>query len=114
MRPTDASGFYVPLSVLQDHGPVPNHRPWDLNAADPFVEVLCGNEPAKLIEADHRRYYRCANGRVPIGYRNISAGRHAKDNYTLRVCASRKFLYPHMEKEGREKFKDAFRVCGIA
>jgi hypothetical protein len=112
-RATDARGFFVPQAVLSDDCVVANHRPRDLNVEDPFVEVRCGDQPATLEEHNGAEIYSCANGRVPIGYRDVPAGLAAGHAYTERLCQSRRWLYARMTPRARRAFVRAFEVCGI-
>jgi len=112
-RETDASGFYVPLSVLHREVAVAATRPLDLNASDPYVDVRCGVDPARLVRDGDWIWYRCADGSVPIGRRDVRAALAAGDDYTAAVCRSRRYLYDHMDPAAREAFAVSFQECGI-
>jgi hypothetical protein len=113
-RETDASGFYLPLSVLHDEVALAATRPLELNAADPYVTVRCGERPARLFRDDEGWVrFRCPDGRVPTGRRDVAAGLAAGDPYTLRVCRARRYLYDHMDAAARAAFADSFRACAI-
>jgi hypothetical protein len=114
-RATDASGLFVPVSVLQDGAPIEAHRPRDMNADDPFVQVRCGLDPAPLRRfRDGARRFTCDDGSVPRATRDIRAGLAAGDPYTRAVCASRRALFEHMDASARDLFVAAFRACGLA
>jgi len=113
-RETDAAGFYVPLTALHSEVAVAATRPRDLNAADPFVEIRCGEQPARLVQDGDWIWYRCPDGDVPVGRRNIRAALAARDDYTAAVCRSRRYLHDHMDAAARAAFAAAFEECGNA
>ena len=113
-RETDASGFYLPLTVLESEVAVAATRPMDLNAGDPFVDIRCRAEPARLVRDGEWIWYRCPDGGVPIGHRNVRAGLAAGDPYTVAVCRSRRYLYDHMDATARGAFAASFEECGLA
>lgn len=114
-RATDDLGFYISQSVLDDACRVAHHRPENRIDEDPFVEVRCGDAPAKRVEEgrEGERFYRCDNGEVPTAIRDIEAALAADHDYTYRVCASRQFLYDNMSEAAREAFSASFASCGI-
>lgn len=112
-RETDQSGFYTPLSVLNDAVALAATRPLDLNAGDPYVSVSCDSGPAMLAREQGWIWYRCADDSVPVGRRDISAGLRDGDSYTRSVCAARRYLFEHMDQDARKAFAEAFAVCGI-
>jgi hypothetical protein len=112
-RETDAHGFFVPQAVLSDDSIVADHRPRDLNSEDPFVKVQCGDDPARLVQNDAGNHFVCDNERVPIGHRDVATALAAGHPYTLRVCASRRWLFERMTARARDAFAPAFRRCGI-
>ena len=113
-RATDASGFYVPLSVLDNSGVVPRHRPRDRNVGDRFIEARCGESPARL-ERDPtgRTRYACPDGRLPRATKNIEAALAAGDLHAMAVCRSRKYLFDHMDAAGKMAFAAAFSACEL-
>ena len=110
-RETDASGFYVPLSVLHDEAPLAATRPLDINAGDAYVSVRCSDAPAMLMREEGWIWYRCADGGVPVGRRDVRAGIADADPYTQAVCASRRYLYDHMDEPTRNAFAPALAAC---
>jgi hypothetical protein len=112
-RGTDNLGFFGPTAVLSDSCVVANHRPEDVNDEDPYVQVRCGDKPAELIRKDSFERYDCANGRVPIGYRDVRAGLAAGHEYTRRVCESRRWLFERMTERARRVYADGFAACGL-
>jgi len=113
-RATDGAGLYVIRSVLEDSAPLEFHRPVDVNADDPFVAVHCDGSPARVVSQSSSRRFVCAGDLVPIGRRDVAAGVRAADLYTLKVCASRRYLFEHLDPKGRRLFAVAFAACGIA
>ena len=63
-------------------------------------------------EAGARRY-RCEDASVPIARLDIPCGLRAKDTHADAVCASRRYLYDHMDDVGKRAFADAFVACNI-
>ncbi len=114
-RGTDASGLFVPLYILRDDAPLEFYRPRDMNAADDCVSVACGDgEPGLLVEKpDGARRYRCEDGSVPRGRLDWVCARAAGDGHAEAVCASRKYLYDHLDALGRKAFSKAFDTCDI-
>jgi hypothetical protein len=112
-RETDASGFYVPLAVLRSEVALAATRPLDPNAGDPYVDVKCGKELAHLVQEGDWIWYRCADGGVPVGCRDVRGALAAGDRYTAAFCASRRYLYDHMDEAARRAFAVSFRECGI-
>lgn len=112
-RATDAMGFFVPHAVVQDQCVVANHRPRDLNSEDPFVQVRCDDRPARLVSANGYEQYECPQDGVPVGSRNVRAALDAGQEYTRRVCASRRHLYERMTDRARRAYADAFEACSI-
>jgi hypothetical protein len=111
---TDADGFYQPITVLTDSMTLVDDRPWDLNVDDPYISVWCGRQKAKLTTKDDTyRRYSCPHQAVPTGKLDMLAALKHKDAHALGVCAARKYLYDHMEAEGRKAFAASFAECGI-
>jgi len=113
-RESDASGFYVPLTVLHSEVAVAATRPLDLNAGDPFVDIHCGDDPARLIREGEWIWYRCPDESVPVGCRNVRAGIAAGDEYTAAICRSRRYLYDNMDAAAREAFATSLEECAIS
>ncbi|MGB9429168.1 MAG: hypothetical protein WCC11_04725 [Gammaproteobacteria bacterium] len=111
---TDADGFFQPITVLTDSMTLVNDRPWDLNVDDPYITVWCGKQQAKLTTKDDSyRRYSCPHQAVPTGKLDMLAALKHKDKHALQVCAARKYLYGHMEEDGRKAFAPFFAECGI-
>lgn len=113
-RPTDTAGYYVPLSVLSDQAPVETYHPRDNNAEDPCVSVTCGDVVATLESSETgARRFRCKDASVPIARLDVPCGLRSEDAHTAAVCASRRYLYEHMDDVGKGAFADAFVACNI-
>jgi hypothetical protein len=110
---TDSHGFFQPITVLDDTMPVRSHRRWDRNADDPFVTVWCGTQQARAVTDGDRRGYTCPDGAQPIGKLDMAAALARKDLHAEQVCASRKYLFDHMEQTGRDAYRPFFTECGI-
>lgn len=112
-RPTDLSGFFVPLAVVEHETPVPDHRSRDVNADDPYVSIRCeAGEPRLEVDGKQRRW-RCEDGALPLLRRDVEAGLASGDDYTERLCASRRALWDRMDPIARHAFGAAFAACGI-
>ncbi len=114
-RATDDDGFFVPQSVLEDAVPVETHRPRDVNAGDPFLSFECpGGRAATLFDDGFgARAWRCDDGAVPVGVLDVKAALAARDAHAAAVCASRRYLWEHMDDRARAAFARAFLECGI-
>lgn len=113
-RPTDASGFYVPLSVLADAVPLERHRPWETNVNDPFLALTCADGHApRLLKQDGVRMFSCGTPEIPMGRLDVTRAVAARDERALDVCRSRRALHERMDAEARALFAEAFRVCGL-
>jgi len=111
---TDGSGLYVPPAVLADEAPLSDTDDFDdPNAVDRFVAAGCPAGTATLLGRSGDHWYGCADGGLPIGRRDVTAGRAAGDAYTLQLCASRRYLYDRLDTLGRRAFAAAFSACGI-
>lgn len=110
---TDADGFFQPITVLTDSMTVRNARLWDLNADDPFITVRCGDQITKAVSHGDNRGYTCPDRGVPIGTLDMVAALKHQDAHALQVCAARKYLYAHMDQQGRKAFASSFAECGI-
>ena len=63
-------------------------RARNLNAEDPYVTMRCGDELATFTETDDGwLMYRCEDGSVPMGQRDIVRALADEDEYTQRVCS---------------------------
>jgi hypothetical protein len=115
VRDTDASGLYTVMAVLQDHVDVSNHRLLDVNHDDPFVEVRCGDRPARLEMdiADREQRFVCPDGGAPLAHRNVESALAEGHDYTERLCEARRFLFERSTPEAHAAFQESFAVCGI-
>lgn len=111
---TDADGFYQPITVMTDTMVVRNHRPWGLNADDPYITVMCGDQRIAAITNDGARYYVCADGKVPTGTLDMASALQHKDPHAFKVCKARNYLYEHMDAEGKKIYKKYYVECKSA
>lgn len=113
-RRTDGSGLYQLLAVLEDAAPPELNRPHDMNVGAPFIAVRCGPDDAELrTRPDGARHYVCPNGSVPIARLDMVAAMAAGDPHAAAVCASRRFLFDHMDELARANFRVSFGECNI-
>lgn len=111
---TDADGFYQPITVLTDSMTLVNDRPWDLNADDPYISVWCGKTKARLTtRGDAYRRYMCPDHVMAVGKLDMMAALKHHDPHAMKVCAARKYLYEHMNANGRKAFEKGFSECSI-
>lgn len=78
-RGTDAAGWFTPSTVLADDVPLERYGARDLNAADPYVTVVC---PA------------CAVPRATLAFEGAL---RAGDGHARAVCASWRALSRHVD-----------------
>lgn len=112
-RPTDANGFFVPLSLFADAVPLERHRPWDANANDPFLTLSCslsGGAP-RLVEKAGLRHYVCQGSEVPLAVLDVPAALRAGDARAVGLCASRRFLGERMDATARALFRAKLEEC---
>ncbi|MDB4965487.1 MAG: hypothetical protein JWN44_1176 [Myxococcales bacterium] len=112
-RATDASGLFVPQTVLSDRAPIERHRPRDLNIDDRFMRMTCVNA-SFMIEADRTggRLPRCLDGGVVTAQLELPRALAAKDAHAKAVCDSRRWLGEHLSSGARERFAAAIAECG--
>jgi hypothetical protein len=114
-RRTDGSGLFELLAVLEDEAPPELNRPRDMNVGAPFVTVHCGAaDPELRTRPDGARHYACADGTAPVARLDVAAALAAGDAHAVAVCASRRFLFDHMDAAARAAFAQRFAACGIA
>jgi hypothetical protein len=114
-RPTDASGLYHVQAVLADELPLERNRPVDANVGDPHFRARCpaGADPELRAAANGGRHLECPGGQVVWGRYALADALAAGAPHAAAVCASRRFLFDHMDDEGRQAFSSAFAVCGF-
>jgi hypothetical protein len=114
-RATDASGLFVPTAVLSSRAPIETARPWDQNLDDPFIRFRCPSGEPRRVErgsgAEAARFLRCPGGAVPIGELDVRAALAAGDTHATAVCASRRYLFEHLDGMGRTAFAEALAEC---
>jgi hypothetical protein len=112
--PTDHSGLYVPQAVLSDRAALSSTRMFhDPNAGDRFVRAECPDGDAEIVTWAYGRYYRCPQGGLPMGRRDMRLSSTDEDEHGLKVCRSRRYLFERMDAAARFAFREAFAVCGI-
>jgi hypothetical protein len=112
-RASDSSGFFQVSTVLSDRAPLEMHRPRNLNVGDPFMRFVCGEgETPAVVEDSGLGSVRCPGREVPVGVLDLASALRAADPHALRVCASRRFLYEHLDALGRSVWIDAMAECG--
>jgi hypothetical protein len=108
---TDSRGFFQPQAVLEGRMTVRDHRDWDLTADDPFVTVWCGTQAVKATTTSDSRYYVCPGDAAPEGTLDLKSALAKKNPHALALCASRAFLYSHMDGKAQMAFKSAVDEC---
>lgn len=112
-RATDASGLFVPQTLLADRAPAERHRPRDLNIDDRFMRMTCVNA-SFMIEADRAggRLPRCLDGGVVTVELDLPRALAAGDAHAKAVCDSRRWMGEHLTSGARDRFKAAIAECG--
>jgi hypothetical protein len=110
-RGTDASGFFQVSSVLRDESPLEVYRPRNANAGDSLVRFVCKDGGDAQVEANARANVHCPGGSVPVGILDLPAAMKAGDPHARRLCASRRYLYAHLDAAARDAFASAEREC---
>ncbi len=109
-RGTDAVGWYVPMSVLDDEAPLEDYRPDDANDS-PFVAVRCDDGEPERVTLRGGRRWRCPGGEAPIARLDIAGALAAGDTHARAVCASRRWLQARMTPRALARFEAALRPC---
>ena len=113
---TDASGLYTPLAVLHHYAPLSAQSAFhDPNSTDPYIQAHCGSHTGPT-NAERRGspggyYYRCPDMAYPIGVRDFPRALRQRDRYSQSVCNARRYLYRHLDADGKRYFAPAMRVC---
>lgn len=113
---TDASGLYTPLAVLHDYAPLSADSAFhDPNSADPYIEAHCGSPGgptnAERLGTPGGYYYRCPGMTYPIGVRDMRRAVRDGDRYSESVCHARRYLFEHLDLDGRRHFAAVMRSC---
>jgi hypothetical protein len=113
---TDASGLYTPLAVLRDYAPLSAESAFhDPNTADPYIQVRCGSHTgptnAERLGSPGGYYYRCPDMTYPIGVRDLPRAIRQGDLYSQSVCDARRYLYQHLDPNGKRHFSAAIQSC---
>ena len=111
--PTDGSGLYVPLAVLDDVAALSTADFFDdPNVEDKFVAAKCASgKDANVLHEDGAGFYGCADASMPMGRYDFTAAMRAGEAHAKEVCTSRKYLYERMDEAGRKAFAPAMAVC---
>lgn len=112
--PTDGSGLYVPLAVLGKEALLSDSDFFDdPNAGDPFVSVSCNSGNINAHDNGRSRWFTCPGNVIAGGQYDITAALIAGEDHARRVCASRQYLFGHMDETGRDVFSGAMAECGL-
>lgn len=110
--PTDQIGWYVPLAVMLPELALSTTPRWhDPNVDDVLVARRCANGNATQRRRAAGSWFRCDDGSVPHGSRDIPLGLELDDAYTRAVCRSRSYVYERMDREAQLVFMDAMTPC---
>jgi hypothetical protein len=110
--PTDEIGWYVPLAVMLPRLALSTTPRWhDPNVDDTLVERSCTSGNAREKSRPAGSWFRCDDGSVPHGSRDIPLGLELGDAYTRAVCRSRSYVYERMDSHARSVFTDAMAPC---
>jgi len=110
--PTDANAWYTFAAVVSDSAALSATPTFhDPNFDDPFVRATCTEGEALLRGRPRYRHYRCQDGSMPMGTRDVRRGLAEHHAYTESVCRSRAWLYERMDTKARAQFADAVSAC---
>lgn len=110
--PTDQTGWYVPLAVMLPALALSTTRQWhDPNADDPLVDKRCDAGAPRRIDHATGSWFRCADGSVPYGIRDVARGLAQADAYTTALCRSRRHLYERMDRTAKAAFSEVMARC---
>jgi hypothetical protein len=109
LRGTDASGFYVPQTVLADEAPLESYGAHDRNLTDPFVSVRCAT--TEVTNLGHQGRASCSDGAVPRARLDLAAAMAADVPRASRICRARLHLYQQLDPLGQQVFAEAARAC---
>ena len=107
-RGTDASGFFVPTTVLRDAVPLEDYGLFDPNVDDPAIAIDCGTAPPA---PDARARPRCTDRRVPIGRLDWARARAHDAARVERICEARAALEARLDSESRTRWSAASDPC---
>jgi hypothetical protein len=110
-RGTDASGFFVPQTILADSIPIEDYGAFDANVEDPAVVVKCPGGPVERTQHNRGARLRCADGSVPRGRLDWTRARADDRDRVDRLCAARAFLVSRLEPGARAAFASAMVPC---
>lgn len=110
-RATDASGCFQIQSVLIDQLPLETYFPLEQNVSDPFMHFGC-RVGAQLRESPGERPS-CSDGSIPWGRFDVRRAREASSEHAEKLCASRRYLFDHLDDAGRQTFREGLVGCGI-
>jgi hypothetical protein len=112
-RATDASGLFVPQTIVSDRAPIERHRPRDLNIDDRFMRMTCVTS-SFMIEADREggRLPRCLDASVVTAQLDLPAALAAGDAHAKAVCESRRRLAERLSARARSRYAAVIAECG--
>ena len=117
-RPTDARGFYAPLSVLVSSGMLETYRPRDLNHEDSAVTLRCAEAdvtPERHDDGKGGVRFTCGDETAHVWADvDVPAGLRQGNPRIRKLCAARRYLFDHMAPGARRAFVSAFAACGIS
>ncbi len=110
--PTDEIGWYVPLAVMLPELALSTTPRWhDPNASDALVERHCARGPAREQTHPAGSWFRCDDGSVPYGLRDVALGMAQADTYTRALCRSRAYVFERMDAGAKKAFADVMAPC---
>ena len=108
-RGTDASGFFTPQTVLLDEIVLERYGKLDPNLDNDAVSLACPDgKTLTLVERNDRLRAECPDRAVPVGRVDLHA---LNPDRSAAVCRARRYLYEHLDAEGRQIFASAIQAC---
>lgn len=110
-RGTDASGFFVPATLLRDEAPLEDYAPREMNWEVPHVQVKCAHGTPVLVGKEPLQSVRCPGGAVATARLDLKAALASGDPHAQEICRGRLFLLEHMEADDRARFSLQENQC---
>jgi hypothetical protein len=110
-RAADADGLFLIQTVLEGRAPLETYAPIAASVGNPYVDFRCDDTPATWTRGKRKQLV-CPQKRVPVGYLDVARGLRDGEVRIRGLCASRRYLFDHLNDFGRTIFKRQREECG--